>query len=615
MTKTTDTGRKTILLELATILLRVRQVWALISARQRRELLGAVILMAAGAYFNAHIPVVLGNLGTSMELTRTAGESWGLRNTWPFLAWLAGYFLLREALQVIFKYLVHDATTRVEKEVSVRLVSHLLRVDIATIMQERVGSLHGRIRRSVEGLVRLLKLGFMDFWPSVLTAAFAMGMAIHRQPVLGLLMVGVAPIATFIVVKQIGSQKGIRLALLRSKENLDGTVVEQLGGIEYVRAAHTYEREVDRVAQVAEIVRAKEIKHHVAMSMYDGVKALNEGSFFIIVVAVAISFAARGFINIGEVLAYALFFNNVLTPLREVHRIIDEAHESALKVGDLMDMMTESVDRSFGSKGVDQPALCDNGDPLIVMKDLIVKYSNSDGKGKKVLDSISVNIRQGETIGVAGRSGCGKSTWLRTLLRLVHPSDGTLLINGVPIESVSRAEIGKLFGYVGQEAFLFSGSIKENIAYGCDGATLEEVRRAAAMACIDDEIMAFPGNYDAQIAERGKNLSGGQRQRIALARVFLKSPPILIMDEATSALDNISERDVLRALTKAKTGRTVIMVAHRLSTLRDSDRILVFDQGRIVESGHYDELLQAEGAFAELVRTAAEKDITRAVAV
>jgi ATP-binding cassette subfamily B protein len=615
MADTTNTERKRTLPELVTIALRTRQAWGLISPRHKRELVGAVILMAGGAYFNAHIPVVLGDLGTSMEHAKTAGATWGLRNTWPFLAWLAGYFVLREALQVIFKYLVHDATTRVEKQVSVRLVSHLLRVNIATIMQERVGSLHGRIRRSVEGLVRLLKLGFMDFWPSVLTAAFAMGMAIHRQRILGLLIAGVAPIATFIVIKQIGSQKGIRLALLRSKENLDGTVVEQLGGIEYVRAAHTYQREVDRVMQVAEIVRAKEIKHHVAMSMYDGVKALNEGVFFILVVAVAITFAARGFINIGEVLAYALFFNNVLTPLREVHRIIDEAHESALKVGDLVDIMTEPLDRSFDVKAVEDPVFQGNGESIIDMKDLVVKYDNADGKPKKVLDAISVTIRHGETIGVAGRSGCGKSTWLRTLLRLVHPSAGTLLIGGVPIESVSRAKIGQLFGYVGQEAFLFSGSIQENIAYGCNGATLEEVRRAARMACVDDEVMAMPGNYSAQIAERGKNVSGGQRQRIALARVFLKDPPILIMDEATSALDNISEREVLRALTRVKTGRTVIMVAHRLSTLRDSDRILVFDQGRIVESGRYDDLLQAEGAFSELVRTAAEENNTRAVAV
>ena len=159
---------------------------------------------------------------------------------------------------------------------------------------EQVGAVHGRIRRSVEGLVKLLKLSFMDFAPAILTAGFALGVAIHRQPVLGLVMTGVIPIATLIVVKQIQSQKGIRLELLRSKESVDGPVVEQLGGIEYVRAADTHEDEVKRVEVVGEAVRRREIRHHVAMSLFDAAKALNEGLFFILVVGLSISLPRAG---------------------------------------------------------------------------------------------------------------------------------------------------------------------------------------------------------------------------------------------------------------------------------------------------------------------------------
>jgi ATP-binding cassette subfamily B protein len=588
--------------EIATVLHRTHQVWDLLSTRHRAELIVAVLLMAAAAWFNAHIPLVLGDLGTSMELARQAGQPWGFASSAPFLMSLALYFVLREGIQVAFRYFVHDATTRIEKEVSVLLVAHLLRVDIENILQERVGSLHGRIRRSIEGVVKLLKLGFMDFWPAVLTAGFALALAIHRQPLLGLLMAGVAPVATLIVIKQIGSQKGIRLALLRSKEDLDGTVVEQLGGIEYVRAAHTIEREVSRVGDVAEVVRAKEIKHHLAMSLFDGLKALNEGSFFVVVVAVAIAFAAGGRINVGEIVAYALFFSNVLTPLREVHRILDEAHESALKVGDLLDMLGRPEDRSFETKD-DHVSINQVGD-VIVADGLTVQLG-----GVTVLDNVSLSIKRGETIGIAGRSGCGKSTFLRTLLRLVHPSKGRLFVGGVPIESVSRSQIGRCFGYVSQAAFLFKGTVEENIIYGAEGVSGADVRIAARKAYIDEEIMEMPGNYQALVAERGQNLSGGQRQRVALARIFLKDPEILILDEATSALDNISERNVQKALAKMKSGRTVIMVAHRLSTLRDCDRILVFNQGRIVESGDYYHLMQKGGFFSELVRSA-ENDNT-----
>jgi ATP-binding cassette subfamily B protein len=176
-----------------------------------------------------------------------------------------------------------------------------------------------------------------------------------------------------------------------------------------------------------------------------------------------------------------------------------------------------------------------------------------------------------------------------------------VLFGGVPLEEISRESIGQLIGYVGQSPFVYAGTVAENIAYGCLGATPEAIRRAAAMACIHDEILAMPHGYDSLVSERGQNLSGGQRQRIALARLFLRDLPILILDEGTSALDTISERNVQRALAAAREDRTVILVAHRLSTLLDADRILVFDGGKIVETGTYEELLDRRGVFSELI--------------
>jgi ATP-binding cassette, subfamily B, bacterial len=248
------------------------------------------------------------------------------------------------------------------------------------------------------------------------------------------------------------------------------------------------------------------------------------------------------------------------------------------------------------------------GEPVIVTNQLCVEYRDADGAAKPALNGLTSLIRHGETIGVAGRSGCGKTTWLRAMMRLTHPSGGHATLGGVELSSLSRQSIGNLVGYVGQNPFVFAGTIAENIAYGCEDATDDQIRRAAERACIHDEIMALPGDYRARVAERGQNLSGGQKQRIALARVFLKNPPILILDEGTSALDNISERLVQRAITAARADRTVILVAHRLSTLRDADRILVFDAGTIVEIGTYNELVRQGGVFAELVRSAEEAD-------
>jgi ATP-binding cassette subfamily B protein len=242
--------------------------------------------------------------------------------------------------------------------------------------------------------------------------------------------------------------------------------------------------------------------------------------------------------------------------------------------------------------------------PLIRIEGLCVDYRQADGKKRRALDGIDLTVHRGETLGVAGPSGAGKSTWLKVLLRLTHATAGQVFIGGVPLEEVSREAIARLFGYVGQSPFVFAGTIAENIAYGVRNASCADVRRAAEMAGIQDEILSLPGGYDAPVAERGQNLSGGQRQRLALARLFLQDPPILILDEATSALDNISERHVQRALTAARKDRTVIVVAHRLSTLLDAARIVVFDRGRIAENGSYDELVAANGVFCELLRHA-----------
>jgi ATP-binding cassette, subfamily B, bacterial len=215
-----------------------------------------------------------------------------------------------------------------------------------------------------------------------------------------------------------------------------------------------------------------------------------------------------------------------------------------------------------------------------------------------------LSIRYGETIGVAGRSGSGKSTWIKVLLRLTHACAGTAYLGGSPLANCTRDDISRLIGYVGQQPFVFSGTIAENIAYGNDKTSPDDIRRAAELAHIHDEIMMMPEGYDAMVTERGQNLSGGQRQRLAIARILLRQPPILILDEATSALDNISERAVQRALGMTSADRTTILVAHRLSTLKDADRIMVFDEGRIVEVGTYDELVQQGGVFTELVMSA-----------
>jgi ATP-binding cassette subfamily B protein len=341
------------------------------------------------------------------------------------------------------------------------------------------------------------------------------------------------------------------------------------------------------------------------MGWFDWAKSLNEGLFHIFVIGLAIYLAATGRMEFGKIITFSKLYMNVMRPLREVHRILDESYESSLQVDVMLDMLAQPVDRSYATVTVRQPRL--QGEvPAVILTDLNVHYRTPDGRMRLALEGVSMTIRRGETIGVAGPSGSGKSTWLRALMRLIHPTSGVVMIGGVPIDAVSREDIARLIGYVSQVPFVFSGTVAENIAYGSENASEDDIRRAAEQAYIHEEILAMPGGYQTVLTERGGNLSGGQRQRIALARLFLRNPPILILDEATSALDNISERKVQAAIAAAGEDRTVILVAHRLTTLRDADRILVFDGGRIVEHGPYSELVAKGGVFTELVKSGQE---------
>jgi ATP-binding cassette, subfamily B, bacterial len=595
--------------EVATILGQTREVWRVIPLRYRLSLAGAVVIMSLSSAANTAIALCMGNLINVVNPQTNPGRSLATLTHVAalYLAVIGGAYLVREVMNVLRRFLVEDTCTRIDRDMSVRVVSHLLQVDLAVLAQDQVGALYGRITRGVDGLVRFLRVGFLDFIPALLVGTFALSATLVKQPRIALAMVGVIPVSLGLTIWQLITQKGIRLDLLASRERIDGTVVEQLGGLDYIRAANTHRLEAQRVERAAEYKRAKELRHHFEMSLFGSGKAINEGFFHLVVLAFAIYLFVHGEIESGEILTFSILYLNVMAPLNEIHRFIDEAHESSLRVGDLLGLLAEPIDPSFESATHREPQLV-VGEPLIVTHDLRVEYRGTDNSVKPALNGLSSMIRHGETIGVAGRSGCGKTTWLRTLMRLAHASGGDATLGGVELSCISRQSIGDLVGYVGQNPFVFAGTIADNIAYGCEGATVDQIRHAAERACINDEIMALAGDYAAPVAERGQNLSGGQKQRIALARVFLKNPPILILDEGTSALDNISERLVQRAISAARADRTVILVAHRLSTLREADRILVFDDGRIVETGTYSELVRLGGVFAELVKSAEEID-------
>jgi ATP-binding cassette subfamily B protein len=583
---------------------RVLQLGRLITGRDRRVLgLAVVLMLAAGTTMNI-VPALLGRLVNALAASQGRGS---LGAEWPglaasYLSVVAAVFLTRELSQLLRKYLVQSVCIRTEEGLTTDLVGRLLRADLGFYATNRIGTLQNRVRRGVEGFVQVLRLSFQDLCPAVITVACTVVYAFCCGFWLGVLMLLAVPLTLLIAAWHARLQKATRRDVQRTEEALAGTLFEQLGGMEYLRAANTHEQEIARVAGLAAEIERKEVRQHVRAAVFDVVKALNDWGFQTAVITCAVLLILFQHAPLGTLLTFWYLCFNIITPLRDSHRVLHEINDNKVLTEDLQLLLREPADQSFGTGDTATRAA---GAPAVEVRDVMVEYRDAGGEMRRALDGLSLSIGAGELVGVAGRSGSGKSTLARLLLRLAHPAAGSVRLAGTPLEELSRTDIGRLAAYVGQTPFLFAGTVADNIAYGCGPVTSADIERAAKLAGIHGEIVARPGGYAAAVAEGGGNLSGGQRQRLALARAFLKWAPLLVLDEATSALDPAGERRVLLALAR-RGGRTVVFVTHRLASLLGVDRVLVLDGGRLAEEGSYAALARRGGTFAGLLRQSKE---------
>lgn len=580
------------------ILLGIKRSIGLLSRREKRSLCIATFLMLITGILTNGPAVILGKLVDQL----VSGSAILFSVVVPFILLLCIVILVREGLTVILKYLIQNIATQTDKDQTVKVIERLLKVDIGGYLyQQQIGSLYGRIFRSIEGLISLLKLTFLDFMPVFFAALAAIGIAFFEKPLMASAMILVIPTGLYLVVKQVSSQKGIRVALLRKKEEVDGKVVEMLGGIETIRVLNTVQFEVAKVEKSTEQRRRIEIKHHIAMAFYDAAKSLNEGLFTILVIVLSIYLASKGLISKGDILVYAILFTNITGPLLEIHRILDQASENSIQVNDLFNILHQPLDISFTEQDANSKIEENKSEPAVSVHNLSFAYHGSEDV--TILDGINLTIKKGESIGIAGASGCGKTTFIHILLKLIHDYTGEVSLFDKGLQAISREELADKIAYVPQKPFVFSGTIKDNILYGCRQTVRDEdLLEAARNACILDEIQESLGGFNGLVSENGNNLSGGQRQRLALARVMLQTPQLIIFDEATSALDNTNEAIIQQNIERIFNQKTIITIAHRLTTLKNADRILVFDAGRIVQEGSFKSLSETKGLFQDFLQ-------------
>jgi len=575
------------------------RLWQELSAAERWRLRLALIAMSLASGLTAILPLLIGELVNGS----LSGGKVTLKGSLDLLAVTAGLVLAGQLLEVVRRQLVENVATAFERDSRIRAYRRLLHLDLGRFREGRIGSVYGRTNRSIEGAVKLVKLGALDFLPAVTLALAAVVVAFFKSPVVAAAMFGVVPTGFLLVRWQVRSQAGIRVEVRDHKDVIDGEVTELLPALETIRASGAENHFVERVEAGCESLRETEFRHHRAMSLFDAAKSINEGLWLIGVLLVALTLTASGDITAGEITAYVLLYAAVLSPLRELHRILDEASEASLQTRDLFELLDEDVDLSYTREiglpispriqaepgGPDGPALA--------IKDLVFEHL---GTNTTTLSGIDLELARGERLGIVGASGCGKSTLLRIIDRLHHGYSGQIELFGADLQALSRGDLSRIVGYVSQEPRLFRATIRENIVFGRDGVSEAELIDAAKRAHIHEAIEALPSRYETIVAERGETLSGGQRQRICLARMLLSDPGLLLLDEPTSALDNASERAVQAAIDGLE-GVSMLIVAHRLSTLRSTNRIVVLSGGRIAEEGSFSDLASAGGVFAEML--------------
>lgn len=573
----------------------LKKIYRLLDKKQKYRFIIIILIMIISAVLAQMTPKAIGWL-TDDILSK---DSISFEKVIPFLIFILIVNVVNEIIKIVRRVLVEDTATRTEKKARGMVIKSLLMAPLSYFRKNKTGNIHGRLNRCLDGTIKLEKLLFMDFAPAIFNSIAAIITIFITLPIaLAFPMMLVIPIGVFIVLKQIKSQKGIRVELLNSKSEMDGTIVELINGIEVIRICDSLDFETNRFDNKSEFLRAKEMKHHKAMALYDCLKFINQAVFTVLVIGISTYLATRDVISVGSVLTAYLCFNQLLKPLEELHRIFDEVSECTVLATDFF-KMTE-IENDFSYLPINSKSENKVTDEMINMENITFFYPESEDK--IILDNFNIDIEKGIYLGIAGPSGCGKSSLIKSICKL-EKAIGTIIVDNVNLNNLSRKDISKMIALVPQSPFLIAGTIYENITYGIDReVSKEEVEEAAKRAYIFDYINGLPEKFDTMVSEGGNNLSGGQRQRIAIARIFLRKPKILILDEATSALDNTSEKHIQEEIEKMKdeNNTTIIAIAHRLTTLKNCDRIIVLNKGHIEEEGKFDELIDKGGMFSDM---------------
>ncbi|MFD1735045.1 ABC transporter ATP-binding protein [Bacillus salitolerans] len=519
-------------------------------------------------------------------------------NDWPTIVWvsigLLSIYILSTFLQFIVNYWGHMLGINIETDMRQQLFQHVQKQSFRFFDNTKTGHIMSRITNDLFDLGELAHHGPEDVFIAVMTFLGAFWIMLTINVKLALVSIIVVPLLILLIVYcNLKMNKAWR-QMYSEIADVNARVEDSVSGVRVVQSFTNEDHEIARFTTNNRKFRLAKLGAYKIMSYSSSGIYMMTRMIILVVLVYGAWLSFTGQMSYGELVGFILYVNVLFKPIDKISAIMElypKGMAGFRRFIELIDTEPEVEDRQ---DAIEVRAL--KGD--ITFDDVSFSYDEH----KQVLEEIQLQIRAGETVAFVGPSGAGKTTICSLIPRFYDVNSGSIKIDGMDIRDITMKSLRSQIGIVQQDVFLFTGTIRENIAYGMLGATDEQIADAAKKAHLVDFIESLPFGYETQIGERGLKLSGGQKQRLAIARMFLKNPPILILDEATSALDTETELIIQTALNELAKNRTTLIIAHRLATIRNADRIVVVTEEGIAEQGSHDELIEQGGVFANLHR-------------
>lgn len=566
-----------------------RRILSLLSP-YRHLLLLSVLLAVVSVILTLYAPVLTGR-GIDLIVGQGAVDFEGLLG---ILAKLALVVVLTALAQWLMNLCNNKITYHVVLDIRTQAFNHLEELPLKYIDSNAYGEVISRVINDVDQFSDGLLLGFSQLFTGVITILGTLCFMLSINIQISLFVVVMTPLSLFVASFIARRTFSMFRAQSEAKARMTGLVEEMVGNQKIVQAFSHEEKAKEQFGQVNEQLRGCSLKATFFSSLTNPCTRFLNNLVYAGVAIIGAVFGIRGVISVGQISCFLSYANQYTKPFNEISGVATEFQNAVVSAGRVFDLIDEKPQEPDAQGAIVLKP--EQVDGQVHLKDVAFSYTAE----VPLIRGLNLKVEPGQRIAIVGPTGCGKTTLINLLMRFYDVDAGEILVSGHPIREVTRNSLRSNYGMVLQETWLKSGTIAENIAYGKPDATMQEIEDAAKAAYAHGFISRMPEGYQTNISEAGGNLSQGQKQLLCIARVMLCLPPMLILDEATSSIDTMTEVRIQKAFARMMEGRTSFIVAHRLSTIREADVILVMKDGHILEQGNHETLLKQQGFYAQL---------------